>query len=406
MTTYLKLAWRNIWRNRRRTLITVSAIVFAVLAAIVMQSMNRGSYEVMIDRMVSFTTGYLQIQDYRYDDETSLDNAFFYDEALREQVLAADSRIVRVVPRLETFMLAANDVSTRGSLVFGIDPDKEEAFNQISSYLVEGRFPGADEHMVVLGSGLADRLQLGVGDTLALIGQGRFGMSASGLFEITGLIEHPIRDMNNSVVFLPIRPAQELLSAEDHITGLLISIGQARQTNAVAAAVRQALDDDELMVFTWPELMPELLELMEMDLAVPRLLTLVLYVVIGFGFFGTVLTMTMERLREFGVLLSVGMKRAHLCGVLLVETLIISVMAVTAGILLSWGLLKLIDPIALSGDAAQAVEDMGFDPVIPMSFAPDQFFIQGLYVFLIALVVFLFPLVKILRLNILEAARS
>lgn len=406
MSTYFKLAWRNIWRNRRRTLITISAIVFAVLAAIVMQSMNRGSYEVMIDRMVSFTTGYLQIQDYRYDSEASLDNAFEFDETVREQVLGADPRITRILPRLETFMLAANDVSTRGSIVFGVDPEKEQAFNQIGNYLVEGRFPDANEHVAVMGKGLADRLQLGVGDTLALIGQGRFGMSASGLFEIVGLIEHPIRDMNNAVVYLPLLSAQALLSAEDHITGLMISLEQARQTNAVSASLRDALAGGELVVYTWPELMPELLELMEMDLAVPRLLTVVLYVVIGFGFFGTVLTMTMERLREFGVLLSVGMKRSSLSFVLFIETLIISILAVSFGILLSWSLLKLVDPIALSGDAAQAVIDMGFDPVIPMSFAPDQFFIQGLYVFLIALVVFLFPLTKILKLNILEAARS
>ncbi|MCC5940583.1 MAG: ABC transporter permease [Balneolaceae bacterium] len=406
MMTYLKLAWRNIWRNRRRTLITISAFVFAVLAAIVMQSMNRGSYEVMIDRMVSFNTGYLQVQDYRYDDEASLDNSFYYNEELRDRILNADERIEKIVPRVETFMLAANDVSTRGSVVFGIDPEKEQNFNQIENYLAEGRFFEADEQTAVMGKGLADRLQLAVGDTLALIGQGRFGMSASGLFEIAGLIEHPIRDMNNSVVYLPIRTAQELLSAENHITGLMINPYQERQTDAVAASIRNSFDDNELVVYTWPELMPEILELMEMDLAVPRLLTVVLYVVIGFGFLGTVLTMTMERLREFGVLLSVGMKRFNLSFVVFIETLFISVMGVLSGIVLSWGLLKWIDPINLSGDAAQAVIDMGFEPIIPMSFAPDQFYIQGLYVFLIAMAVFLFPLIKIVKLNILEAARS
>ncbi len=404
--TYLKLAWRNIWRNRRRTLITISAIIFAVLAAIVMQSMNRGSYEVMIDRMVSFNTGYLQVQDFRYDDETSLDNSFYYDEELRDRILNADERIEKIVPRVETFMLAANDVSTRGSVVFGIDPEKEKNFNQIENYLTDGRFFDANEHTAVMGKGLADRLQLSVGDTLALIGQGRFGMSASGLFEIAGLIEHPIRDLNNSAVYLPIKTAQELLSAEDHITGLLINPYHERQTDAVAASIRNTLDDNELVVYTWPELMPELLELMEMDLAVPRLLTVVLYVVIGFGFLGTVLTMTMERLREFGVLLSVGMKRLNLSFVVFIETLFISVMGVVCGIVLSWGLLKWIDPINLSGEAAQAVIDMGFDPIIPMSFAPDQFYIQGFYVFLIAMAVFLFPLIKIVKLNILEAARS
>ncbi len=406
MITYLKLAWRNIWRNRRRTLITTSAIVFAVLAAIVMQSMNRGSYEVMIDRMVRFNTGYLQIQDYRYDDEASLDNAFYYNEELRDRVLNADDRIELILPRIETFMLAANDEATRGAVVFGIDPEKEQHFNDLDNYLTEGRFFEIDEQSAVIGQGLANRLSLGLGDTLVLIGQGRFGMSASGLFEITGIVEHPIRDMNNQVVYLPLKTAQEFLSADDHITGLMITPQRERQTDAIAQTLKAEFADDELVVYTWPELMPEILELMEMDLAVPRLLTVVLYVVIGFGFFGTVLTMTMERLREFGVLLSVGMQRLKLSSVVFIETLIISLIGVIAGIALSWAFLKAINPINLTGQAAQAVIDLGFDPILPMSFAPDQFYMQGLYVFLIVMAIFIFPLIKIMRLNILEAARK
>jgi putative ABC transport system permease protein len=406
MATFIKLAWRNLWRNKRRTIITITAIMFAVLAAVFMQSINRGSYEVMIDRMVSFNTGYIQVQDYRFDDESSLDNSFYYDEELRDKILNADGRIDKIVPRIETFMLAANDVSTRGSLVFGIDPDKEHEFNEIRNILADGRFFESGEQSVVLGQGMANRLQLSVGDTLALMGQGRFGMSASGLFEITGIVDHPIRDFNNQVVYLPLDTAQELLSAYDHVTSVLITLQNERLTDPVAASLKSELDGGDLVVYTWPELMPEILELMEMDLAVPRLLTVVLYIVIGFGFFGTVLTMTMERLKEFGVLLSIGLKRFGLASVLFLETLLFSLMGVLFGLGFAWSILKLIDPINLSGEAAQAVIDLGFDPVIPMSFAPDQFYTQGFYVFIIAMIVFLFPLLKISRLNILEAARS
>ena len=408
MSTYLKLAWRNIWRNKRRTLITVSAIVFAVMAAVVMQSVNRGSYELMIDRMVNFNTGYLQIQDYRYDDEASLDNTFYFDEELRERVSATDERIVSILPRIETFMLAANDESTRGAAVFGIEPENEHEVNEIKNYLKDGRFFDLDERKAVLGEGLARRLQLEVGDTLALIGQGRFGMSASALFEISGIVEHPMRELNNQVVYLPLPASQELLSAEGYISKLMINPEQERHTNRVAESLKNEFEgsESELVVFTWPELMPELLDMMEMDLAGPRFFTLVLYIVIGFGFLGTILTMTMERLREFGVLISVGMKRGRLAAVLFLETLFISILGSLAGVAVAWLILKWMDPIALSGDAAQALIDFGFEPVLPMSFAADQFYTQGFFVFLIAIVVFLFPLIKVMRLNVLEAARN
>ncbi len=360
----------------------------------------------MIDRTVSFSTGYLQLQDYRYDDESSLDNAFYYDDQLRDQILDADDRISHIVPRIETFMLAANGGYTRGSVVLGIDTEKEHRFNNIRNYLTEGRFFDSDEQAVVIAEGMSDRLGMAVGDTLVLIGQGRFGMSASGLFEITGVIDHPVREMNNMAVYMPLHSAQWLLSADDHLTSLLISPERERQTDRVAASLRSEFEDGELVVFTWPELMPELLELMELDLAGPRFITLVLYVVIGFGFLGTVLTMTMERIREFGVLLSVGMKRGRLCSVVFLETLFISIIGVLTGMAAAWIILWLINPIRLSGEAAQAVIDMGFEPILPMSFAADQFYMQGLFVFIIAMVVFLFPLIKITRLNILNAARN
>lgn len=406
MRIYIKLAWRNIWRNKRRTIITVSAIIFAVMIAIIMQSVNRGSYEVMIDRIVSFNTGYIQVQDFRYDEESSLDNSFWYDEELRNRILNADSRIERMAPRIETFMLAANHMSTRGSVVFGKNPQKEKQFNDIENYLTEGRLFEMNEQAVVLARGLAERLQLGVADTLVLIGQGRFGMSASGLFEIVGIMDHPVRQLNNNGVFMALDTAQYLLSAEGFITGLMIAPQHERQTNSVASSLKNELDNEELAVYTWPELIPEILELMEMDLATPRLLTFVLYVVIGFGFLGTILTMTLERMREFGVLLSVGMQRFKLSMVLFIETILISIIGVMIGIFIAWLILVMIDPINLSGEAAQAVMDMGYDPIIPMSFAPDQFYRQGLFVFLVAVAVFMFPLVKISRFNILDAARS
>ncbi len=406
MRIYIKLAWRNIWRNKRRTIITVSAIIFVVMIAIIMQSVNRGSYEVMIDRIVSFNTGYIQVQDFRYDEESSLDNSFWYDEELRNRILNADSRIERMAPRIETFMLAANHMSTRGSVVFGKNPQKEKQFNDIENYLTEGRLFEMNEQAVVLARGLAERLQLGVADTLVLIGQGRFGMSASGLFEIVGIMDHPVRQLNNNGVFMALDTAQYLLSAEGFITGLMIAPQHERQTNSVASSLKNELDNEELAVYTWPELIPEILELMEMDLATPRLLTFVLYVVIGFGFLGTILTMTLERMREFGVLLSVGMQRFKLSMVLFIETILISIIGVMIGIFIAWLILVMIDPINLSGEAAQAVMDMGYDPIIPMSFAPDQFYRQGLFVFLVAVAVFMFPLVKISRFNILDAARS
>ena len=261
--------------------------------------------------------------------------------------------------------------------------------------------------MTVITKGLAERLGLGAGETLALIGQGRFGMSASGLFEIVGILDHPLHEMNRQTVYLPLPAAQALLSAEEHVTALLLDPGRPRVVAAVADTLRAAFAEETLAVLTWRDMLPELLQLFEFDLAMPRFLTLVLYVVIGFGFFGAILTMTLERLREFGLLLALGMQRRRLALVVGMETLLMALTGVLLGLAAAWGLLFYfhLRPITLTGSAAEAVVDMGWDPVLPMSFAVDQFITQGIYVFAVALAVFLFPLCKIFRLDILKSTR-
>lgn len=408
MNTYFKLAWRSIWRNKRRTLITISALVFAVVLSVFMQSLNRGSHELIVDNMTRFQTGYLQIQDYRFESEPSLDNAFFFDSELESGILSADDRIRYALPRIETFMLAANEGSTRGAIVFGIELEKEHQFNHLKNRLTDGRFFNEGENAIVLSRGFSKRLGLTVGDTLALIGQGRFAMSASGLFEISGIMDHPLPDLDNQTIYMSLSTAQHLLSAEDYVSAVLVGLDHDRHTGPVANALKGKFEDTELRVFTWPELIPELLELLEFDLVGAYLMSYILYIVIAFGFFGTILTMTLERIKEFGILISVGMARARLGFTLFLEVFIISLSGVITGIILAWLLLYYfyLNPIELTGDLAETVMDMGWEPVLPMSFAPDQFYSQAIIVFVIAMIIAIYPVYKIMKLDVIKASRA
>ncbi|MDI6402280.1 FtsX-like permease family protein [Balneolaceae bacterium ANBcel3] len=409
MMLFIKLAWRNIWRNKRRTLITAASVMFAVIFAIFPQSMNRGSHDQMIDNMARFHTGFIQIQDYRFKEEASLDNAMEYTSDIREVFRGDDHRIQAFTPRIEAFMLASGEEITRGALVMGIDLEKEDALNEITSRLDSGRFFEPGDGTAVLGKGLAGRLRLEIGDTLVLLGQGRFGMTAAGLFPVSGLVAHPITELNNQIVYLSLEDAQWLLSAEEHVTSLLVTPEQIRQVEAVAAGIRSRLDEgDERTVKTWPELMPELLQAIEFDNAGQYVISGILYMVIALGLFGTILTMTLERSREYGVLLSVGMQRKELAKVAFLEILMISFVGLIGGMAASFLILLYFynNPITLTGDAAEAVLDFGFEPILPFSLAPDLFYNQLIIVFLIAMVISLYPVFKIYRMDILEAARS
>jgi putative ABC transport system permease protein len=407
-STHLTLAWRNIWRNRRRTLITAVSIMFAVVFAVFAKSINEGVYEEMIANMVRFHTGYLQVQDPLYHEEPSLDNALYYDEALQADILAASEHIEYLLPRIETFALAAGQEQSRGTVLLGVDPLLEERLNELGDRIVAGRMLEWGDGTAVVSEGLARRLDLGVGDTLVLLGQGRFGMTAAGTFPIAGLMRHPLRELNDQLVYLSLPDAQWLLSMEDHVTNVLVAPTEMRRTETAAARLGEVLADDGLRVLTWQEMTPELVQTIEFDRLSDSIMFGILYMIIGFGIFGTVLTMTLERLREFGMLLSIGMRRLRLGMVLLAETLMISFLGVVCGLGIGYALMRYFhaNPIQLAGDTAEVVMDMGIDPVMTASLDPGILFSQAVIVFTMAFVICLYPIVKVARLNIIEAARS
>jgi len=407
MKTFITLAWRNIWRNKRRSFINIASVLFAVLMAIAADSFERGSYELMIDNMVKFSTGYIQVQDVLYDEEPSIDNAMLYDENLKTKLAAFEGDIEYTVPRIQNFALAATENRTRGAFIIGIDPESEDRFNNISEKLIEGEFLKADDQAVMLGAGLSDILGLGVGDTLILIGQGFQGASAAGMFPVKGIVKLSIPEMNNNSVYMPIGAAQWFYGAEDRITSLIVMPVNPSRTNRLTNDLNKKLDREWYVAYNWQHMLRDLLKLMKMDMAGSRMITYILYIVIGFGLFGTVLTMMLERLKEFAMLISIGMKRYQLAIVCFFETLFMSFIGVIIGSAVTYPILLYfnINPIPLTGEMADIINDYGFEAVMPASVTPEIFINQVVIVFFLALIIGLFPVYKVFRLKVVDVAK-
>lgn len=388
-------------------MITVSSIMFAVLFALFLESIERGSHNLMVENMTRFHTGYLQVQDYRFEDEPSLDNAMLADSALIEIIMNTDDRITYTIPRLETFMLAAGREQTRGAMVMGVDVEAENRLNGIMDRISEGKFFESGDGTAVVSAGLASRLEITVGDSLVLLGQGRFGMSAAGKFPISGLIEHPLREMNNRAVFLSLSDAQWLTSAEERVTSLIVMTEKPTAADEVAQRLENKLNSD-YNVLTWQELIPDLLAALEFDRASSKIYMGVLYVIIGFGIFGTILTMTLERMKEFAILLSVGMSRLKLAATVYLETFLIGILGTVAGFIFGFFILLYFreNPIQLTGDTAEIMLEFGLDPILPAALAPDIFIWQGLVVFCITALICFYPSVKIFRMKIVDSVKK
>jgi putative ABC transport system permease protein len=402
----LKLIWRNLWRNSRRTLITMASIAFAVLFAILMQSLQNGVFNNLIKNVVGYYSGYVQIHQKGYWDEQILDNSFELKNSLTVK-LQKNPQITAIVPRLETFVLASKGNTTKGCMLVGTDAVKENNLTQLKSKLIKGRYFENNEEAVLLAEGLANRLDVTVNDTIVLFGQGFHGVMAAGKYKIKGIIHLASPAMNNAFVYLPLAATQYFLSAENRLTSVSLGIDNSENATAIVQNLKKSIGT-KYEVMPWQELIPDVANHIKADGFSFYIFSGILYLIIGFGLFGTVLMMTVERKYEFGMLIAIGMKKSKLELILFGETVLITFFGVLLGILLSLPLVIYLQekPIRFGGELAKAYEQFGFEALFPAAVDQNIFITQSLIVLAMAVVIGLYPLWHVSGLDPVKAMKK
>ncbi len=406
MNSYTKLAWRNIWRNKRRTLITTASIFFGVVLSAFMTSMQEGSYSQYISAIVNSYSGYLQIHKNGYWEDKIINNSFTYEKSI-ESELQRVSEITLYAPRFESFCLAASEDVTKGVMVLGIDPQKEDQITNLSGKLRQGDYLKNGDMGILLGSGLARFLKLEVNDTLVLIGQGYQGSSAAGKYPVRGIIKHPSPELDRTLVCMDIGNCQELFSAQHLLTSLVIMVHDNEEV-AIAKNKLVQMSGNDLEVMDWEEMNQLLVKQIESDRAQGVITKGILYMIIAFGILGTVMMMVAERKKEFGMMLAVGMQKYKLIFIVILETIFLGLIGVIAGIAASIPLLTyfLFNPIPLTGQAEEMMLQMGFEPAMFFSMTPSVFYDQAFTIFIFTLIIGIYPVLNIGKLNIMQALRS
>jgi len=407
MKTIIKIAWRNIWRNKRRTIITVSSIMFALFFAIIMRGFQRGSYAKMKQNAIESYTGYIQIHKKGYWNDKNINNIFPLNGKISKQ-FKTDARIKVMIPRLESFALASSGNFTKGVAVIGIAPDKENRMTKIKSYLTKGQFINSQDSTVMVASDLAKFLNVKVNDTLVLYSSGYHGATAAGLFPVKGILKLPVPEMNRSSIYLPLVAAQRFFSTGNKITGLIFDLNNIEEASEVEQSLKSQINLKKYEIIDWKVMNKDLLQMIASDNAGGIIMIAILYMIIAFGIFGTVLMMTTERLREFSVMISIGMQKKKLISVVISELIMITILAVIAGMLISLPVMFYYyhNPIEFTGDAIAAMKDFNFEPVMPMSLEAQIFIFQGIAIASISFIAMIYPTLKITSLDIVNGLKS
>jgi ABC-type lipoprotein release transport system permease subunit len=368
-----------------------------------MTSQTEGVWEKMIDDTLRTQTGHIQIHGKGYWDDKAIDN-FMTMEAETLARLTVIDNVENVSPRVETFAMASFGSVSKGIAVIGISPEAETGKSNLPVRLLEGDYLSETDDGILIGKGLSKYLNVGAGDTLALIGQGYHGASAAGLFPVRGILNLIVAEMDNGMAYISLSAAQQFIDMPNGYSGILVAVKNNSRLDETIQSVEQAVGTQTLDVFSWHFTMERLLQTAESDKAFSKIMMYILYLIVGFGILGTVIMMTNERKREFGVMISLGMQRSRLAMVVATEILLMALLGVILAIVVTVPIIHLFaaHPIELTGGMAKMYTDMGMEPVMPMSTAPVNFIKQIIVIAVLTALATIYPVKKILRLKTTE----
>jgi len=410
MRNLLTLAWRNIWRNRRRSLITISAIAFAILIVAMTRSMQYGTYDTMEYMAVSLYNGEIQIHRNGFQNEKSVEYFLDQDEKDWQALVETQPQYTAFSRRITSFGLVSSDSASTGALIVGIEPENELRITQFTGMVKDGEpLNSADDHLVLVGAVLARNLAVGIGDTLVVLTQGYRNQMGADLYVIKGTIKVGHSELDRGIMIMPLHNAQDLFSLYNGITEVVLSTTDFRNATRASKALYADLNDDSYEVLSWEEMMPELKQLIILDNISGVFYLIFILIIVGIEIFNTTMMSVVERTREFGILQSIGMKPKQIGGLIFMESFLKMVISLTVGFLLSVLVVFVLtqNPIPLPEGLKEAYADYGFViDDIKFSSAAKVFYEPILTIAIFAVLALFYPIYKTTRLNPMEAFRK
>jgi len=402
----LQLAWKNLWRNKSRTAITMAAVSFATVISMLAASLKEGIFNNLIKNIVSSYTGHVQVHLKGYQDEQVIENGFVPDSPLRKKISALPG-VDRITSRLESFALISSGETTKGCLIIGIEAQEKHGFTAMEEKITKGAYPAPHENGLLLSEGLALKLEKKVGDTVIIIGQGYHGASAAGKFLVKGIVALGSPKLNERLVVMPLEQSQSLFAADSLATSWAVLLQDNIDPDQASKNIA-AMTGNQLEVIPWGEIMPDIKQHIEADSGNMQFVQLILYLLVGFGIFSTLLIMMAERKIENGMLLALGMSKPRLQYLLLTESMLTVMMGAISGLLVSLPIVIYLkfNPLRISGSTADVYKRFGFEPLFPTSSNPAIFLKQGLTVFVLGLILGAYPIWMIFKMNALKAMKK
>ncbi|NIX56858.1 MAG: FtsX-like permease family protein [candidate division Zixibacteria bacterium] len=400
-----KIALRNIFRRKRRSIITMLTMFVGFVLAAISIGWSDGTYNNIIDSFTRNRLGHIQIHGQDYLDKPSLYNNIENYDSL-QNIIAGIDGVEFTTPRLSASGLASLNDKSAGVRIIGVDPEIESKATHLDRKVTEGKyFSSQPSNQTLLGEWLAKILKASIGDTIVIISQAADGSIANDLYRVAGIIESGDKMADRTSFYLHLEDAQELLVLQNRIHEIAVICDNLDDVPGIATNIRAAINDSELDVATWKEFAKSFYRAMRADKEGMWIMLVVILIMVAVGVLNTVLMSVLERTHEYGVLRALGTAPGQVFRLVIIEVLIIAV----AGIIVGCGLSYLIND-ALSAHGVPLPEAFTYGGVEFKRMYTEvnlrSFYIPALSVVLSAFLVSIFPAVKAARIPPAQAMRT
>lgn len=403
--TLVKMAWRNLWRNPRRTLITLFSMTFGLTMMIVGYSLMDGMLNQMVHYATLLGTGHVQVHHPEYLEDHSIYDSMSDPGSLLVEV--SRTGVGTAAPRVFATALVSSGQQSAGGQLWGIDPDLESSVTELHRHLETGTWLGSDvSGKVVLGRNLARTLSVGPGDEIVVLTQAADGSLGNALYTVSGTLKSIGEALDRGGVIMHIQDLAELLVLDGKVHEIAVRLSDPNKLEAASLRLREALDREKYKVEDWKQLFPELAEYLRLSSTSMAIVLFIIFAVASLGIVNTQLMSLFERTREVGIMRALGLGPFAVALLVFYETLFLSLMAAVvggiAGILWSLRLEYLGWDISWMGGSFAFV-GVAFDPHMYATLTPAAV-IDSITVMLIVVVVAsLYPLFRAARIMPVDA---
>lgn len=406
MNIILRLAWRNLWRQPRRTWLTVGAMVFSNALLVFLISIQLSTYDLMIDNTLKAFTGHIQVQAPGYKDDRKM-RQLVPDVTSIAATLRRELDMESIAARASAFALASSEERSYGLLVYGVQPEFESFVSTIPGLVQDGRYlDDTYASEIVLGKVLARNLRVEVGDEVTLLGSGRDGSFAATIATVAGIFDSGVPEMDRSIAEMPLGFFQDVFYMQGAGHEVVIA---APSLESVAMLKRriESLVPPELVVHDWDALQPGLKQAIQADLSSAFFMYAVLVILVAFSVLNTQLMSVLERTHEFGITMSLGVSPGGLGRIVFLETALMGLIglglgALVGGVVTEW--------FGYTGFSYPGMEEMATNFNLPSSFYPQttplSLFLGPVIVFVAGMLAALYPALRLHWLQPVKAMRA